>query len=73
MNIGISPRNLNHGFFAAKQNRMETINIESNVDVLLSNVTGSNIEEDFYAEAKTYLTYKMGKLTNLLTVFVFRT
>ena len=51
---------------------MEAINVESSTDVLLSNVTASSREEDFYAEAKTYLTYKIGKCTYLLTVFVFQ-
>ena len=45
---------------------MEAINVESNVDVLLFNVTASNREEDFHDEAKTYLTYKIGKFTYLL-------
>ena len=51
---------------------MEAINVESSTDVLLSNVTASSREGDFYADAKTYLTYKIGKCTYLLTVFVFQ-
>ena len=53
-----------------KENRMEAIDVESNihVDVLLSNVSAPTIEEDFYAEAKSYVTYKIGKLTYLFEV-----
>ena len=51
---------------------MEAINVESSIDVSLSNVTASSREGDFYAEAKTYLTYRIGKCTYLLTVFVFQ-